>query len=221
MIEYEYDYISLSSSIRDSDNNSVFDKYESFTSKTNEGLFLLNKRCCEDTLQKIELMFGPFSDEEVEFYMNRLDNGNGNIINEFQKTLIFNLFYKYFGDPVSINNINKIGYAKLVIAASRLLKANNLIIMPYIVSSKIIRLQHKKNINKKEQLKLESTAYFQQIRDKYRSEKIEAYLVEIMATIVASKFQIIDFEDPELDGTIQDFTSDMLYDEIAMYVMLI
>lgn len=221
MIEYEYDYISLSSSIRDSDNNSVFDKYESFTSKTNEGLFLLNKRCCEDTLQKIELMFGPFSDEEVEFYTNRLDNGNGNIINEFQKTLIFNLFYKYFGDPVSINNINKIGYAKLVIAASRLLKANNLIIMPYIVSSKIIRLQHKKNINKKEQLKLESTAYFQQIRDKYRSEKIEAYLVEIMATIVASKFQIIDFEDPELDGTIQEFTSDMLYDEIAMYVMLI
>ena len=92
--------------------------------------------------------------------------------------------------------------------------------MPYIVSSKIIRLQHKKNINKKEQLKLESTAYFQQIRDKYRSEKIEAYLVEIMA-IVASKFQIIDFEDPELDGTIQEFTSDMLYDEIAMYVMLI
>lgn len=220
-IEYEYDYISLSSSIRDSDNNSVFDKFESFTSKTNEGLFLLTKHSAEDTMQKIELLFGPFSDDEINFYIKRLENENGNVINEFQKTLVFNLFYKYFGDPVCINNINKIGYVKLVIAASRLLKANNMIIMPYIVSSKIIRYQHKKSINKKEQSKLESTPYFQAIREKYRSEKIEQYLVELMASIVASKFQIIDYEDPTLDGQIREFTSDMIYDEVAMYVMLI
>ena len=196
-------------------------KFESFTSKTNEGLFLLTKHSTEDTMQKIELLFGPFSDDEVNFYIKRLENENGNIINEFQKTLVFNLFYKYFGDPVCINNINKIGYAKLVIAASRLLKANNMIIMPYIVSSKIVRYQHKKSINKKEQLKLEATPYFQAIREKYRSEKIEQYLVELMASIVASKFRIIDYEDPTLDGQIREFTSDMIYDEIAMYVMLI
>ena len=217
----EYDYVSLSSSIRDSDNNSVFDKYESFTTKTNEGLFLQNKTNCEDTLHKIELMYGPFSDDEINFYMSRLENESGNVINDFQKSLVFNLFYKYFGDPVSINNINKIGYIKLVIAASRLLKANNMIVMPYIISSKIVRLQHKKSINKKEQLKLEATPYFQAIRNKYRSEKIESYIVELMATIVASKFQIIDYDDPELDGQIREFTSDVIYDEIAMYVMLI
>ena len=220
-IEYEYDYISLSSSIRDSDNNSVFDKYESFTAKTNEGLFLLNKCAAEDTLNKIEIMYGPFSDDEINFYMKRLENEKGNVINEFQKTLVFNLFYKYFGDSQSINNINKIGYIKLVIAASRLLKAYNLIIMPYIVSGKIIRLQHKKNKKKKEQLKLESTPYFQAIRERYKSEKIEQYLVELMATIVASKFQIIDYEDPSIDGQIKEFTSDIIYNELAMYVMLI
>ena len=102
--------------------------------KTNEGLYLINKTNCEDALHKIELMFGPFSDDEINFYMSRLENDSGNVINDFQKSLIFNLFYKYFGDPVSINNINKIGYVKLVIAASRLLKANNMIIMPYIIS---------------------------------------------------------------------------------------
>lgn len=220
-IEYEYDYMQLSSSIRDSDNNSVFDKYESYTTKTNEGLFLINKVTCEDTLAKIELMYGPFSNEEIDFYMTRLENENGNVINEFQKTLVFNLFYKFFGDPVAINNINKIGYIKLVIAASRLLKANNLVIMPYIVSSKITKLQHKKSINKKEQLRLENATYFQRIREKYRSEKIEQYILELMATIVASKFQIIDYEDPTLDGQLTEFTSDMIYDEIAMYVTLI
>ena len=220
-IEYEYDYVSLSSSIRDSDNNSVFDKFESFTSKTNEGLYLYSKVAAEDTLKKIELMYGPFSDEEIDFYMKRLENESGNVINEFQKTLVFNLFYKYFGDVISINNINKVGYIKLIIAASRLLKANNMIIMPYIISSKIVRLQHKKNINKKEQIKLESTPYFQAIRNKYKNEKIEQYIIELMATIVASKFQIIDFEDKELNGQIREFNSDILYEELAMYVSLI
>lgn len=220
-IEYEYDYVPLSSSKRDSDNNSVFDKYESYTTKTNEGLFLLTKCMAEDTLKKIELMYGPFSDEEINFYMKRLENENGNIINDFQKTLVFNLFYKFFGDPVSINNINKIGYVKLVIAAYRLLKAHNLVIMPYIISSKIIKLQYKKSINKKEQSRLENAVYFQHIRDKYKNEKIEQYILEIMASIVASKFQIIDFEDPELDGQIREFSSDMIYDELSMYITLI
>ena len=189
--------------------------------KTNEGLFLISKCACEDTMKKIERLYGPFSDDEIKFYEQRLSDEKGNVINEFQKSLVFNLFYKYFGDTVSINNINKIDYIKLVIAASRLLKTHNLIVMPYIVSSKIIKLQHKKNINKKEQLRLEGAAYFQQIRDKYKSEKIETYILELMATIVASKFQIIDYEDPTLDGQIHEFSSDIIYNEIAMYVTLI
>ena len=70
----------------------------------------MTKVNAEDTLHKIELMYGPFSDDEINFYMSRLENDNGNVINDFQKSLVFNLFYKYFGDPVSINNINKIGF---------------------------------------------------------------------------------------------------------------
>ena len=220
-IRYEYDYIPLSSSIRDSDNNSVFDKYESYATKANEGLFLANKVASEDTMKKIELMYGPFSNEEVDHYMRKLDDGNGNVINDFQKTLVFNLFYKYFGDTVSINNINKIAYVKLIIAASRLLKAHNMVVMPYIISSKIVKLQHKKSINKKEQARLENAAYFQKVRQKYKSDKIEAYILELMATITASKFQLIDFYDKDLDGKITEFSTDLIYDEISMYISLI
>lgn len=220
-IRYEYDYIPLSSSIRDSDNNSVFDKYESYTTKTNEGLFLMNKVAAEDTMKKIELLYGPFSDEEVNHYMNKLDDGTGNIMNDFQNTLVFNLFYKYFGDTVCINNINKIAYVKLIIAAKRLLMANNMVIMPYIISSRIVKLQHKKSINKKELVRLENVAAFQKLKEKYNSEKIEAYILEIMATIVASKFQFIDFYDKELDGQIREFTADNIYDEVSEYISMI
>lgn len=221
LIRYEYDYIPLSSSIRDSDNNSVFDKYESYTTKTNEGLFLMNKVAAEDTMKKIELMYGPFSDAEINHYLMKLDDGTGNIMNDFQNTLVFNLFYKYFGDTVCINNINKIAYVKLIIAAKRLLIANNMVIMPYIISSKIIKLQHKKSINKKELVRLENVAAFQKLKSKYNSEKIEAYILEIMATIVASKFQFIDFYDRELDGQIREFTADNIYDEVSEYISMI
>lgn len=218
---YEYDFIPLSSSIRDSDNNSIFDKYESYTTKTNEGLFLMNKVSSEYTMKMIELMYGPFDDAEVEYYMEKLDDGTGNIMNEFQNTLIFNLFYKYFGDTVCINNINKIAYVKLIIAAKRLLLANHMLIMPYIISSKIVKLQHKKSINKKELTRLENITYFQKIKEKYNNEKIEAYILEILATIVASKFQFIDFYDKELDGQIREFSTDTIYDEVSEYISMI
>ena len=49
-------------------------KFESFTSKTNEGLYLYSKVAAEDTLKKIELMYGPFSDEEIELVIKALSN---------------------------------------------------------------------------------------------------------------------------------------------------
>ena len=60
-------------------------------------------------------MYGPFDENEINYYINRLDNGNGEIINSFQRNLIFNLFYKYFGDPYTIKSINKEDYVKLFI----------------------------------------------------------------------------------------------------------
>ena len=93
--------------------------------------------------------------------------------------------------------------------------------MPYIISSKIVKLQHKKSINKKEQARLENAPYFQKVRAKYKSEKIESYILELMATITASKFQLIDFYDKDLDGKITDFSTDLIYDEISMYISLI
>ena len=144
----EYDYVPLSSSIRDADSNSVFDKYESFLPKANESLLIQNKVSCEATMKQIRLLFGPITNEEIAFYMQRMDDGEGNVINEFQRTLIFQLFAKYFGDPYTERSINKINYIELVIAATRYLLANNMWVLPYVISSKMDRVQNKKNINK-------------------------------------------------------------------------
>lgn len=42
MIEYEYSFVSLSSSKRDEDLNSEFDKFESFLAKGDEALLVQN-----------------------------------------------------------------------------------------------------------------------------------------------------------------------------------
>ena len=221
-IKYEFGYVPLSSSNRDLDNNSQMDKYESFLVKQNEALYLQNKCNCDKTMQSIEMMYGPFTDEEIEFYINRLEeNGSDTIINEFQKNLIFNLFYKYFGDPMSINNINKIDYVKLMIAASKELAANNMVILPYIISSRVLKLQQRKSLNKKESTKLESSSLYNTIRDKYKSDKIDKHILSIVATIISSEFEIIDFYDKEADRKIISNVPDSICEEVYMYCTLI
>lgn len=173
-------------------------------------------------MEAINIMYGPFPDEQVEYYMKRLEeNGNDTIINSFQKNLIFNLFYKYFGDPQSINNINKVDYVKLMIAASKELAANNMVILPYIISSRVLKLQQRKSLNKKESIKLESSALYQTIKDKYKSEKIEKTILGIIATIISSEFEIIDFYDKDADRKIISNVPESICEEVYMFISLI
>lgn len=222
-IEYEYDYIPLSSSTRDADNNSIFDKFESYLTKQSESLYLQNKCACESTMSEIDLKYGPFDEDEINYYITRLEEDGGNVINEFQKSLIFYLFYKDFGDPQTINSINRIDYVKLMIAATKILKVYNMVILPYVISSKIDKLQNKKAINKKEQLRFKSAPYYNAVHEKYKSEKLELYILGIIATIMSSKFKMIDYDDPRVDGNYldKDRVSDLICEEVLMYVMLI
>ena len=76
----------------------------------------------EYIMKTIESEWGPFDEDEIMFYKKELRNNNGEIINNFQKQLVFNMFYKYFGDTTSINAINEDDYVKLIITARKMLK---------------------------------------------------------------------------------------------------
>lgn len=172
-------------------------------------------------MEFIEYKFGPFNEDEIDFYIKRLEDSDSEIINRFQQNLIFNLFYKYFGDPQTIYAINKREYVKLMIAAKRILLDYNMVVLPYIISSKVERIQPRKCINKKELLKIEASRYYDQIRDKYKSDKIEKYILSIIATILASEFKIIDYDDKNIDGKDIQNLPDIISEEVMMYVSLI
>lgn len=215
-VKYEFSFVPLSSSRRDEDNNSEFDKFESFLTKQDESLYVQNKVNCNSTMKRIELLFGPFDIGEINYYMDNVDTISG-----FQKELIFNLFYKYFGDPISIKAINKIDYIKLLISAKTLLHMNHMTILPYIISSKITKLVNRKNLNKKEYMKIVSSNIYQRIINRYRSEKIEKYIVSLIATILSSEFTILEYHDEELRDKTIETIPDIICEEVLLYINLI
>ena len=189
--------------------------------KISESLYLQSKCNSQETMNAIENMFGPFDYKEIDYYLAKLREDGSEIINGFQKQLVFNLFYKYFGDPVSINAINSIDYIKLILAAKKMLESYNMVILPYIISSKVVKIPKKKSINKKELLKIKASPLWEQIKDKYRNEKIEENILGQIGVLLCSDFKIIDYDDEELDGKMIDCISDIVTEEYLMYVLMI
>jgi len=175
----------------------------------------------DKTIENIEYQYGPFDEAEIDYYISRLSDNDHDLVNGFQKNLIFNLFYKYFGDPISAYGINSRDYVKLLLAARKILLANNMVVLPYIISSKVERLQLRKSLNKKEMLKLQASPYYKQIQEKYKNDKLMDHILSIIATILVSDFRIIDYHNKEIDGKMIGNVSDMIAEEIMMYVTLI
>jgi len=221
-IKFEYSYVPLSSAKRDGeDSSSELDRYEANLTKVSEAMYLQSKFNCEYTMNQIEKLFGPFDPQEIQFYMNRLRNENGEIINGFQKQLVFNLFYKYFADTNSINAINVEDYIKLMLAGRQMLMSSKMVFMPYIISAKIDKIVGRKTLNKKELARMNMSQNFPLIVEKYKSDKIYKQILATIATIITSTFHIIDYRDPDLDGRLLNIDPDMIIEEALLYILLI
>jgi hypothetical protein len=84
-----------------------------------------------------------------------------------------------------------------------------------------MRLATRNSINKKDAMKLETSEYYEAILKKYRNTKIEKQILSTIAIILSSDFDVIDYEDPNLNGKRLQTISDYIIDEILIYVNLI
>lgn len=196
-------------------------KYEVNLTKASENLYMQSKVNCQETMKKIEQEWGPFNQDEIEFYMRELRNDNGEIINSFQRQLIFNLFYKYFGDTSSINAINAYDYIKLMLIAKKMLRNNMMAFLPFIISSKFEKVVSRQTLNKKEKEKMEKSQYFPLVLEKYKNEKIQTQILGTIASMITSTFKVIDFNDPESHGKIITPETDIIIEEALLYILLI
>ena len=221
-IAYEFSYIPLSTSKRDNeDNASDFDRYEANLTKADESLYLASKTNYQYVMKSIEREWGPFDPNEIKFYMNNLKNENGEYINGFQKQLVFNLFYKYFGDTISIRAINIEDYIKLILAGKKMLQQNMMAYLPYILSSKVNKIIARKTLNKREVIEMESSQYYPLVMAKFNNEKIKNQILGTIATIITSNFSMIDYYNPEINGKQILIDSRIIIEETLLYILLI
>jgi hypothetical protein len=172
------------------------------------------------------LKYGPFEEEEINFYKKRLTQNNRPVINSFQLELVGYLFFKDFGDQISINAINQIDYIKLLIAAKRILINSGLVILPYIISSKVIRVATRKSINKKETIKITNGDNWNQILAKYNNPKLEQRIFEMIGKVNSSTFEIIEYDlknhcPSERDGVQVPICSDLIDEELSFFILMI
>lgn len=220
-IGYEYNFIPLSSSKRDADSNSEFDKFESYLIMQNEGKYLLNKVNSDQACKMIEQQFGPYDPNEVEYYREHLKVNGETSIQYFQKQLVLYLFYKYFGDTLSPKGINEDSYIKLIITARHILENERLLIMPEIVSGKVNKYVARNTVNKTIMQYVESSAYYKDLLNKYRNPDIIKQILSIIGSALASDITMINYNTQEYTGNKVPINWALLAEEVIIYALLI
>lgn len=221
-VPYEFGFVVLSSSNRDDDNNSECDKFEAHAAKINEATMIQTIVNCKTTMKRIELKYGPFDEEEIEFYKREMSRDNKLMVNSLQKTLVTYLFAKEFDDTQSIKIVDIRNYIILIIAAKRLLESYKMMLLPYMIGGKVNRVVTRKSINKKELLKIEASEWYPMIHEKYNNEKIEKEIIlSLIAQILSSEFQTIDYYNREWNGIPISVIPDIVAEEVCRFVILI
>ena len=222
-IPYELTFSKLSASKRDSDQNSEYDRYESRLAKRDEALAIQNKTSAEQTVRRIVEKYGPIDDTEILHYKKKLTLDGMPLMNYFQMQLVGYLYYKDFGYPTTFMGIhNATDYIKLIICGKRMLQQAGLVILPYIISSKIIRVATRKSISRKDISKYKKSVLYEQICQKYTSDKVRDKVWELIGTVASSQFEIIDFKDgkaTQYDGITLPMIQDIIYEEMMFFVV--
>ena len=218
-VPYEYGFVQLSSSIRDDDNNSECDKFEAHAAKLNEAIMIQILVNCKTTMDRIELQYGPFEEDEIMYYYHMLCKDGEFKVNSLQKRLVSYLFAKEFGEVQSAQIVNNRQYIILIIAAKRMLASKGMMLLPHIIGGRVNRLVSKRNINKKELQKIESSPYYSMIHEKYYNEKTEQDVLCLIAQILSSEFQFIDYNMPQYTGNLIPIIPDVVSEEVCRLVL--
>lgn len=195
-IAYEYELVPLSSSKRDGeDSTSQFDKFEATLTKVDEAKFLQNKANAIVTMRQIEVAYGPFTEDLIEFYRKELSKGAKPVINNFQYRLIINFLAKNFGSVLPMKDINIDQYIELLIATKRILNSQYFQLLPAIIGGRVAKLTSRTVLNKKELQMIEASDNWTAIRYKYMDNaKTLENILATLATILSSDFQVIDYD---------------------------
>lgn len=220
--KYEYSLASVSSSNIDEDNNSEADKFEAHLAKIDEAMVIQTGTNCDQTIKKIESLYGPFDENEIKFYMYELSKDGKCIKNQFQFNLISYLFLKEFKDIQAVKLVTYRQYVIMMLAAKRYLISAGQSLLPYIIGGRVEKITSRKTVNKKILQKIEFSELYPKIVAKYNNKKIQEEIIfKIISQILASEFRNIDYWNQNLNGVKIQCIPEKISEEVLQYVLLI
>ena len=220
--KYEYALASVSSSNVDEDNNSEADKFEAHLAKMNESAVIQSTLNCNQTIQRIEALYGPFSEDEINFYMKELGKEGKNIKNQFQFNLVSYLFLKEFKDIQAVKLVTFRQYVIMLLAAKKYLISAGQSLLPYIIGGRVEKIVSRKTVNKKILQKIQFSENYPKIVAKYNNKKIQEEIIfKTISQILASDFRNIDFYNQELNGIKIQCIPEKISEELLQYILLI
>ena len=239
-IQYEYTYVTLSSTKRDDDNNSEFDKFESLLVKESESDYMIINANYKREMEVLLLNYGPIDDEEIVFYHEELsnrkmyevdengridivqdDNSNHSCINGLQKTLIFNLFMNVFKTSYSLKEINYKDYIRLIIIAKKILLKHKLYMLAYFISGSI-ETAKVRGINAKEKARIEASNSYAQVKKKYNgNEAMMEHVISLISNILASRCTIIDYDNEFQNGQPLEIINEIMIENVLDFILMI
>jgi hypothetical protein len=145
------------------DGLSDFDKLMIKTAKVNESETICREVNAMHTVQfLLKKHKMNISTEELDFYKKTR-------IFKLQKTLLFLYFAKYFGSFDSLYGCDVNAYMQLLVMLKRILKNNGFRYLPKILTAKVIPINEKKVLSKKNIMKVvESKKYKDLLSNKYK-----------------------------------------------------
>lgn len=216
-VSYNYNPVHVSAE-KGPDGLSGIDKLDQMQMKVDETRSIRSTKALEDVVKKLEYTYGPISEEEIDFYTERLFN-----MDKFHNTMLNYNYAKEFGGFTELKSASIRQIMKFVIYAKRELTKKGYTQLQWFISS-LLRgklsnrlLQNNKFVNK---LKTSST-YRHLVEEKYgvMMDGMEVDpILKIISRILNNNYVFIEYDQPELTGETIDFNEDIISDELLNFI---
>lgn len=206
------------SSEKGPDGLSGIDKLDQMQMKIDETRSIRSTKALEDVVTKLENKYGPISEDEIDFYTERLFN-----MDKFHNTILNYNYAKEFGGFTELKSASIRQIMKLVIYSKRELSSKGYKQLQWFISS-LLRgklsnrlLQNNKFVNK-----LRTSSSYKHLVDEKYGVMMDGLdddpILRIISRILNNNYVFIEYDQPELTGETIDFNEDIISDELLQFI---
>lgn len=221
-VQYNYNPVKVNNE-KGPNGLSGIDKLEQSQKKVDEIKPIRSMKALEDMMLDLEEEYGTISEEEINFYTDKLIN-----LDKFHNDMLNYNYAREFGGFTELKSASIRQVMKLIIYTKRELKRNGYSQLQFFISS-ILKgkvsnrlLQNTKFINKLQT----SSTYKHLVEDIYSvmmdsqsdESKNDNPIIRIISRILNNNYVFIEYDIPEVTGEVIMFNEDIISDEILNYI---